>query len=215
MEKLKVVFTSKPIEVIESESFFRKNFRNLFLGLVILFAAYGIYSIISISIDYFKTVFDFEVFAIIRHIILYLICLIISVLTYLFIIGALYQRSKLILQSNDNLIDIVPGILRTLGVIFAILPFAVGLIGFFASLLAAIPFFPLGSTIAFFFKIPFIQMPEILSGFMVSDFEEYIKQLFNQGFALLIISIIIAFFNLAFMYLVAGLYKLVVDFLRK
>jgi hypothetical protein len=215
MEKLKAIFTSKPIEVIESESFFRKNFRNLFLGLSILFAAYGIYSIIAISIDYFKIIFDFEAFAIIRHIILYFICLIISVLTYLFIIGALYQRSKLVLQSKDNLIDIVPGVLRTLGVIFTVLPFAVGLIGFFSSLLAAIPFFPLGSTISFFFKIPFIQIPEILSGFMVSNFEEYINQLFNQGFALLIISIIIAFFNLAFLYLVAGLYKLVVDFLRK
>jgi hypothetical protein len=45
------------------------------------------------------------------------------------------------LQSKDNLIDIVPGILRTLGVIFTVLPFAVGLIGFFSSLLAAIPFF--------------------------------------------------------------------------
>ncbi|MCA1919226.1 MAG: hypothetical protein LDL38_07495 [Flavobacterium piscis] len=215
MEKLKAIFTSKPIEVIESESFFRKNFRNLFLGLSILFAAYGIYSIIVISIDYFKIIFDFEAFAIIRHIILYFICLIISVLTYLFIIGALYQRSKLVLQSKDNLIDIVPGILRTLGVIFTVLPFAVGLIGFFSSLLAAIPFFPLGSTISFFFKIPFIQIPEILSGFMVSNFEEYINQLFNQGFALLIISIIIAFFNLAFLYLAAEIYKLVVDFLRK
>ncbi len=216
MEKLIALFTSKPADTIESDGFFKKSFRFMFLFAAIVIAAYGIYSLVAVAIDYFKMVFDLEAFQIIRHLLLFLLCLVISVLTYVLITGALYHRAKLILGDTAiNIVDIMPGVFKTIGIITAIIPFAVGLIGFLSTLLAATPFFPMEELNGIMAGLTIIDMPSILSGFGVDGFEEYIKQLFGTGLVVLILSIFAAFINLVAMYLISALYKMVVDFLRK
>ncbi len=216
MEKLLALFTSKPADIVDEEGFFKKSFRIMFLFATLVIAAYGIYSLISVSIDYFKMVFELESFQIIRHLILFLLCLFISVITYVFIAGSLYHRSKMILnEKNTNLIDIMPGVFKTIGIISAIIPFSVGIIGFCAALLAATPFFPMEQLNGVMAILTVIDIPSILSGFGVEGFQEYVKQLFGTGFSILIFSTFAAFINLVAMYLISAIYKLVIDFLRK
>ena len=143
MEKLLSIFTSKPVEFVESEGFFKKHFRLIFLLSAAVVAVYGIYNIINVSIDYFKMVFDLEAFPIIRHLILYVFCLIICIVVFIFVAGALFQRAKMILaDSTTNLVDIMPGVFKTFGIISAIVPLAIGLIALLAAILAANPFLP-------------------------------------------------------------------------
>ena len=216
MEKLLNLFTLKPVNYIESEGFFKKAFRFMFLFAALVIALYGIYSIIYGSYSYFKMVFDLEAFAIIRHLLLFVICLIISVLAYVLIVGALYHRANLVLQENEhNLVDIMPGAIKTLGIVLAIIPIVVGLVGFFSALLAATPFFPMQELTGIISGITVINLPSVLSGFGVQDFEAYAKQLFGMGCVVLILSVFASFINLVAMYLVSALYKLVVIFIRK
>ncbi|HNQ67154.1 MAG TPA: hypothetical protein PKN32_02155 [Bacteroidales bacterium] len=216
MEKMLSIFTSRPVEFVESEGFFKKHFRLIFLLAAAVVAVYGIYNIINLSIDYFKIVFDLEAFPIIRHLILYVFCLIISIIVFVFVAGALFQRAKMILaDSTTNLVDIMPGVFKTFGIISAIVPLAIGIIGLLAAILAANPFLPIAGIYGVIAKISLIDMPTILFGFGVADFSDYIKQLFGSGFLLLIVGVFVAFFNIVALYLVSALYKLVVDFLRK
>lgn len=216
MEKIFSLFTSKPVEITEKEDFFKKSFRYVFAGIAFVMAFFGIYSIISVAVDYFKIVFELEAFQIIRHLILFILCLIVSLLTYVFIAGAFYQRSRFIItETASNLIDIMPGIFKTLGIVTAIVPIALGIIAFFSAILAATPFFPLNELNIVFSKISFIKMPEMFNGYAVDGFESYIRQLFGTGFMSLIYGIISGFINLVCLYLVSVLFKLVVDFLRK
>jgi hypothetical protein len=216
MEKIISMFTSKPVDIIEEQGFFKKSFRYIFLFATLVIAAYGIYSLVSVGIDYFKMVFELEAFQIIRHLLLFLFCLVISVLCYIIIAGALYHRSRLIfVDTTTNLVDIMPGVFKTVGLISAIIPFAIGLVGFLSALLAATPFFPMEQLSGILSGITIIDMPSVFSGFAVDGFEAYVKQLFGSGFVLLILSIFAAFINLVAMYLISAIYKLVVDFLRK
>lgn len=216
MEKLLAFVTSKPVSIIENENFFKKAFRFIFLFAAAVLAVYGIYSIISIAIDYFDFVFDLDAFPIIRHLLLFLLCLIISVLAYVLVIGAIYHRSSLIFKdTTTNLVDIMPGVFKTLGLVAAVIPLAIGLIGFLSALLAATPFFPMEELTGFLSGISFVDMPSVLSGYGVDGFKEYMEQLFSGGCVLLVFSIFSAFVNVVGMYLVAAIYKLVVDFVRK
>lgn len=216
MEKLFALFTSKPVNIVEAEGFFKKSFRYMFLFAAAVIAAYGIYSIISVSIDYFKMVFELEAFQIIRHLLLFFLCLIVSVLTYIFVAGALYYRANLILgDTNTNLIDIIPGVFKTIGIVTAIIPIAIGIIGLFTAILAATPFFPMESLNGVITGITIIDMPAMFSGFVADGFEAYIKQLFGSGFVYLIFSIFAGFANLVIMYVISAIFKLVIDFLRK
>jgi len=216
MEKLLSIFTSKPIDFVESEGFFKKHFRLIFLLSAAAVAVYGIYSIINVSIDYFKMVFDLEAFPIIRHLILYLFCIVICVLVFVFIAGALFHRAKLFLtDSTTNLVDMMPGVFKTFGLISAIVPLAIGIIALLSSLLVATPFMPISTICGVIARVSLIDLPGVLGGFGVADFSEYVKQLFGTGFLLLFFGIFAAFVNLVTLYLVAALYKLGVDFLRK
>ncbi|MDD3686594.1 MAG: hypothetical protein PHE56_07490 [Bacteroidales bacterium] len=216
MEKIFSLFTSKPVEITEKDDFFKKSFRYVFAGIALVMALFGIYSIISVAIEYFKMVFELEAFQIIRHLILFIICLIVSLLTYVFIAGAFYQRSRFVFtESASNLIDIMPGVFKTLGIVTAIVPVALGVIALFSAILAATPYFPLNELNVVFSQISFIKMPELFNGYAVDGFESYIRQLFSTGFMSLIYGIISGFINLVCLYLVSSLFKLVVDFLRK
>lgn len=216
MEKLLSIFTSRPIEFVESEGFFKKHFRLIFLFSAAVIALYGIYNIINVSIDYFKIVFELEAFPIIRHLILYLFCLIICIAVFIFVAGAMFQRAKMILADNTtNLIDIMPGVFKTFGIIAAIFPLAIGLIALLSALLSASPFLPVQDLYAVIMRVSLIDLPANFLGFGVTDFSGYIKQLFGTGFLLLIIGIFAAFINLVTLYLIAAIYKLGVDFLRK
>lgn len=166
--------------------------------------------------DYFKLVFEMESFEIVRHVVLYLLSLILAITAYLFIIGAFFQRSKIIMNAtSSSLIDFVPGILKTFGVISAIFPLLVRLLGFFSALLAATPFFPLDGLTVFFLKIPLLDVPSIITGYGINSFEEYIKQLIAMGVPIVVMGFITAFVNLTIMYLLSALYNLVVDYLRR
>ncbi|MDD2636891.1 MAG: hypothetical protein PHW82_15470 [Bacteroidales bacterium] len=216
MEKLLGLFTSKPMEIIEKENFFKKTFRLVFLLATAIIAAYGIYSIISVAIDYFDVVFNMDAFPIIRHLILFVLCLIIAVATYLFIVGAMYNRAKLILSGPEtNLVDIMPGVFKTIGVIGAIIPLAIGLITLFSTALVAMPFFPMDGLVGIVSSFSFVDIPGTFSGLGVDTFKEYFSQLFQVGFFVMILSIFVSFANLVGMYLLSAIYKLVVDFLRK
>lgn len=216
MEKIFSLFTSKPIEITEKDDFFKKSFRYVFAGIAMVTALFGIYSIISVAIEYFKMVFDLEAFQIIRHLILFFICLIVSILTYVFIAGAFYQRSRFVFtDSVNNIIDIMPGVFKTLGIVTAIVPVAIGMIAFFSAVLAATPYLPINELNVVFTQISVIKMPELFNGYAVDGFESYIRQLFSTGFLSLIYGIISGFINLVCLFLVSALFKLVVDFLRK
>ena len=216
MEKLLGLFTSKPANIVEGENFFKKAFRFIFMMAAIVVAAYGVYSIFAVAIDYFDVVFDMEAFPIIRHIILFLLCLIISFATYLFVVGALYNRANLILNDpTTNIVDIMPGVFKTIGIVGAIIPIAIGLITLLSTLLVAMPFFPMDGLVGLISRISFIDMPAAFSGLGVDTFKEYFSQLFEVGFFVMILSIFVAFANVVGMYLVSAIYKLVVDFLRK
>lgn len=216
MKQLISLFTSKPVEITEKDDFFKKGFRYIFMLAAIVLALFGIYSIISVSIDYFKMVFDLEAFQIIRHLLLFFLCLIVSVLTYVFLVGAFYNRSRLIMSEGvSKLVDIMPDVFKTLGIVTAIIPVSFGLIAFFSSLLAATPFFPLNDFNGVLSKFSLIDMPVLFNSFSVDGFDSYIRQLLGTGFMALIISIFAGFVNLVAMYLVSAIYKLVIDFLRK
>jgi hypothetical protein len=216
MEKLLGLFTSKPVAIVEGENFFKKAFRFMFLFAAIVFAAYGAYSVISVTIDYFDVVFDMDAFPIIRHLVLFILCLLISVATYLFVVGALYNRAKLIMNDpTTDLVDIMPGIFKTIGIIGAIIPIAIGLITLLSTLLVAMPFFPMDRLVGLISRISFVNLPGAFSGLGVDTFKEYFSQLFQVGFSMMILSIFVAFVNVVGMYLVSAIYKLVVAFLRK
>ncbi|HOZ29919.1 MAG TPA: hypothetical protein PLL66_03290, partial [Bacteroidales bacterium] len=141
---------------------------------------------------------------------------IICIIVFVFITGALFQRAKMILaDSTTNLIDIMPGVFKTFGIVSAIVPLALGVIALLSAVLAANPFLPLGQLYGVIAKISVIDIPIFFGGFGVADFSEYIKQLFGSGFLLLIVGIFAAFFNLVALYLVSAIYKMGVDFLRK
>jgi len=216
MEKLLGFFTSKPIAIVENESFFKKAFRFIFIFAAVVVAVYGIYNVISYAIDYFDFVFDLDAFPIIRHILLFIITLIIAIMTYLMVVGALYQRSSLILKDETtNIIDIFPGVFKTIGIVGAIVPIAVGIVALLSTLLAATPFFPMDDLIVMISRISFVDLPTVISGYGVDGFKDYVDQLFNGGLVILVVSVFIGFINVAGMYLVSAIYKLVVDFLRK
>lgn len=216
MEKLLGFFTTKPIAIVENENFFKKAFRFIFIFAAAVVAVYGIYNVISYAIDYFDFVFDLDAFPIIRHILLFLITLIIAILTYLMVAGALYHRSSLILKDETtNIIDIFPGVFKTIGIVGAIVPIAVGIVALFSALLAATPFFPMDGLIVMISRVSFVDIPGVFSGYGVDTFKEYMNQLFNSGLVVLVISVFIAFVNVVGMYLISAIYKLVVDFLRK
>ena len=216
MEKLLGLFTSKPAAIIEQENFFKKTFRLMFLLAAAIITAYGVYSVISVAVDYFDVVFKMDAFPIIRHLILFVLCLIVAVATYLFIVGALYNRAKLILNDpTTNLVDIMPGVFKTIGVISAIIPLAIGLITLFSTVLVAMPFFPMDGLVGIISSLSFVDIPGTFSGLGVDTFKEYFSQLFQVGFFVMILSIFIAFINIVGMYLVSAIYKLVIDFLRK
>ncbi|PLX08938.1 MAG: hypothetical protein C0596_03755 [Marinilabiliales bacterium] len=202
MEKLLGFFTSKPVSIVENDNFFKKAFKFIFVFAAAVIAIYGIYNIISVAIDYFDFVFDLDAFPIIRHLLLFLLCLIIVAITYLFVIGALYHRSKLILNDPNNIVDIMPCVFKTFGVIGAIVPISIGLMGFLAALLAADPFIPMDGLIGVISRISIVDLPTAIFGYGVDSFKEYIDQLFNFGLVVLIVSVFVAFVNLVGMYLI-------------
>ena len=216
MEKLLGFFTTKPITIIENETFFKKAFRFIFLFAAAVIALYGIYSIVSMAWDYFEFVFDLNVFPIIRHLIMFILCLIISLVTYVFVVGAIYHRAGLIFKdTTTTIVDIMPGVFKTIGIVAAVIPLGIGIVSFLSALLVVTPFFPMELLNEMISGISFIDMPTVLSGYGVDGFKDYFEQLFKGGFAILILSIFASFLNLAGMYLVAAIYKLVVDFIRK
>ncbi len=216
MEKLLGLFTSKPVCIVENENFFKKSFRFIFLLAAAVVAIYGAYNIISVGIDYFDFVFDLDAWPMIRHLLLFVFTLIIATITYLMVVGALYYRAKLIFEDETkNIVDIIPGVFKTFGIVGAIVAIAIGIVALLSALFAATPFFPMDGVIGVVSRISFVDLPMVFSGYGVDTLKTYVDQLFNSGFVILVVSIFVAFANVVAMYLLAALYKLGVDFLRK
>lgn len=212
MEKIFGLFSEKPISMIEKEDFFKKGFRYLFLFIAAVLVIMGIISIIGGAINYFDFFSNLTAWQIIRSLLLFAICLIITILSIAFMAGILWKRSKTMLEESNNIVDLVPRILKTFGEVIAVLPISTGIIALFTAIFAVIPFFPILNMAESF--IP-INMMQLQSGLGVSGFVAYFEQLAMFGIAPLCLGIIFSFLNIALMYLLAELFKLIVAFLRK
>lgn len=215
MEKLKNLFIQKPSSYVEKPGFFKKGFEYLLRIVAFGLLAYGMYAIIANIIDYFDYFGSMDAWQIIRAIFMIIISMLICVIGYLFMAGMAWKRADDIKNDvNDNLVDIVPLILKAAGEITAIFILIIGVLNFFAGVLAVLPLFPFADVYNLFDTLSQVGLPNSIIGIGVDSFKEYMTQLGVGGIGGLVLSILLAFINLAILYLAAELYKIILTFFR-
>lgn len=215
MKQITSLFTDKPIQIIEKEDFFKKGFRYIFLFGAAVVAIFAIYSVISGSVDFFGFFSNLTAWQIIRSIILFFLCLIVSILAFALIVGILWKRAETIISEKSNIVDLVPRVLKTLGEVLAVFPLTIAFIALFTGITAGVPFIPILSLSSFFSAFSMFELSVAMSGIGVSGFTGYFEQLFVIGLIPFVSGIIFSFLNIAIFYLLAELYKIVVAFLRR